>query len=89
MQITFTVYEDYNDNSVAELELPIGTENLLRKNGAHLIGDVVKLIEEDTLKDIKYMGATKQKDIKNALFNYELYVSPDPVKFIMNCKKVA
>ena len=89
MQITFTVYEDYNDNSVAELELPIGTENLLRKNGAHLIGDVVKLIEEDTLKDIKYMGVTKQKDIKNALFNYELYVSPDPVEFILNCKKIA
>ena len=89
MQITFTVYEDYNDNSVAELELPIGTENLLRKNGAHLIGDVVKLIEEDTLKDIKYMGVTKQKDIKNALFNYELCVSPDPVEFILNCKKIA
>ena len=89
MKIIFTTYEDYNENSIAELELNEATENCLRRNNVHLIGDVIRHIELDTLGDLKGLGASKVKAIKNALFNYELCVSPDPAQFILDCVKVA
>ena len=87
MQITFTVYENYNDNSITELELPVAMENLLRRNGIVLIGDLVERIENNTLGKIKNMGVAKEKQVKNALFNYELYVAPDPIEFLLKCKR--
>jgi len=87
MQITFTVYENYNENSITELELPVAIENLLRRNDITVIGDLVDRIENDTLGGIKHLGAAKEKQIKNALFNYELCVAPDPIEFLFKCKR--
>lgn len=86
MNITFTVYEKYNDASIAELELTDALEGILRKNDIHTVGDVVRHIEEGTLIGLNNFGVTKEKKVKNALFNFELYVSPNPVDFLMNCK---
>ena len=87
MRITFTIYENYNDNSITELELPVAMENLLRRNGIILIGDLVEKIENDTLGKIKNMGIAKERQVKNALFNYELCVAPDPIEFLLKCKR--
>ena len=89
MRIMFTTYTEYNNDSISELELSDAIENLLRRNDIFLIGDLIKHIEEDTLGDIKNMGATKLKAIKNALFNFELCVSPDPVQFILDCVRLS
>lgn len=85
MNITFMTYEDYNDESIAELELGEAMENTLRRNGVFLIGDVIKHIEENTLAGLKNVGKLKVKEIKNALFNYELSVAPDPIEFLFKC----
>ena len=89
MQITFMVNEYYNDESIAELDLSETIENCLRRNGVYFVGDVVKHIENDTLGKLKGLGVTKERAIKNALFNFELCVSGDPIEFIMNCERVA
>ena len=89
MQIKFTVYEKYNNESVAELGLPEVIENCLMRNNVKFIGDVVQQIEDDTLGKLRGLGVTKEKAIKNALFNYELNVAPDPIEFILKCEKVA
>ena len=87
MNITFTVYEKYNENSITELELPVAIENLLRRNNIFIVGDLVDRIENNTLSDIKNMGVAKERQIKNALFNYELCVAPDPIEFLFKCKR--
>ena len=87
MNITFTIYEKYNENSITELELPVAMENLLRRNNIFVVGDLVDRIENDTLGDIKNMGVSKEKQIKNALFNYELCVAPDPIEFLFKCNR--
>ena len=87
MNITFTVYEQHNENSISELELPVAMENLLRRNNILLIGDLVERIEDDTLGKIKNMGVAKERQVKNALFNYELCVAPDPIEFLLKCKR--
>ena len=89
MKISFTIYEKHNDESIAELRLPESLEGLLRRNNVILIGDLIDRIEHCTLEDIKNMGDAKIKTIKNALFNYELCVAPDPIEFILKCKKIA
>ena len=87
MNITFTTYEKYNEEDISELELPEALENLLRRNNIFTIGSVIERIENDTLDDIRNMGVGKQRVIKNALFNYELCVAPDPIEFILNCER--
>jgi len=89
MDIRFTVYEKYNDMSIAELELPETLETNLRKNNVHTIGDVVRHIEDDSLIHLSNFGITKERKVKNALFNFELCMAPDPIDFIMSCEKVA
>lgn len=89
MRITFTTYEKYNDESVAELELADAVENCLRRNHITTIGELIKCIEDDALGTMRGVGVSKEKIIKNALFNYELCVSPDPLQFILDCVKVA
>lgn len=89
MTITFSTYEKYNDESIMELGLSEAIEDCLRRNNINTIGDIIDRIKDDNLGDIRGIGVTKQKAIKNALFNYELCVSPDPVQFIMDCRKVA
>lgn len=86
MNITFTTYENYNDYPITELELPDAIENNLRRGDVLTIGDVIERIENNTLEEIRNLGVSKIKKVKNALFNYELSVAPDPIEFILKCE---
>jgi len=89
MTVTIITYENLNDNSIAELELPTAVENLLRRNSVATVGDLIERIEEDTLEKLKGLGAEKTHIIKNALFNYELCNASDPIQYLLKCGKVA
>ena len=86
MKITFNINELYNINTIEDLELSDRASNCMHRAGIHTIGDLVMRIEEDTLSDIRGLGKKVEKEIKNALFNFELCHSKDVVKFLLDCK---
>ena len=43
-------------------------------------------IPNETLNDIRGLGKKVEKEVKNALFNYELCHATDVVKFLLDCK---
>lgn len=89
MRISFVAYDRLNNNSVDELELKESIRNCLRRNGIYDIGDLVKAIDKDSLKKVRGLGVKMERQIKNALFNYELCNAADPIDFIMSCSKIA
>ena len=86
MKITFTINELYNINSVEDLELSERASNCLHRANIHTVGDLVQRIEDETLADVKGLGKKVEKEVKNALFNYELCNSNDVIKFLMDVK---
>ena len=86
MKITFTINELYNINSIEDLELSERASNCLHRAKIHTIGDLVQRIEDETLADVKGLGKKVEKEVKNALFNYELCNSNDVIKFLMDVK---
>lgn len=86
MKITFTTNEIYFGNSIEDLGLSERASNCLHRANVHTIGDLVQLIEEDTLSEIRGLGKKVEKEIKNALFNYALCNSRDVVKFLLDVK---
>ena len=86
MKITFTTNEIYFGNSIEDLELSERASNCLHRANVHTIGDLVQLIEEDSLNEIRGLGKKVDREIKNALFNYALCNSRDVVKFLLDIK---
>ena len=86
MKITFTTNEIYFGNSIEDLELSERASNCLHRANVHTIGDLVQLIEEDSLNEIRGLGKKVDREIKNALFNYALCNSRDVVKFLLDVK---
>ena len=89
MKITFMTYEEHNNDDISELGLPDAIERFMKKNGMFYVGDLIDKIESGTFSSIRNMGAVKEKKIKNALFNYELCVAPDPIEFLFKCERIA
>lgn len=88
MKITFNINELYNINTIEDLELSDRASNCMHRAGIHTVGDLIVRIENDTLNNIRGLGKKVEKEVKNALFNYELCHADDVVKFLLNCKVV-
>ena len=86
MRITFNINELYNINSIEDLEISERASNFLHRANIHIVGDLVQVIENGTLNDIRGLGKKVEKEVKNALFNYELCHATDVVKFLLDCK---
>ena len=86
MKITFNINELYNINSIEDLEISERASNCLHRANIHIVGDLVQAIENETLNDIRGLGKKVEKEVKNALFNYELCHATDVVKFLLDCK---
>lgn len=86
MRITFNINELYNINSIEDLEISERASNCLHRANIHIVGDLVRVIENGTLNDIRGLGKKVEKEVKNALFNYELCHATDVVKFLLDCK---
>ena len=89
MKISFITYERLNCNSVDELDLKESIKNCLRRNRIYYIGDLIDAIKWDRLNKIRGLGVKMEREIKNALFNYELCNSRDVISFITSCEKLA
>lgn len=86
MNITFNINELYNINSIEDLDISERASNCLHRANVHIVGDLVQMIENNTLNNIKGLGKKVEKEVKNALFNYELCHADDVVKFLLDCK---
>lgn len=86
MKITFTINELYNINSIEDLEITERASNCLHRAEIHTVGDLIQRIEDETLSEVKGLGKKVEKEVKNALFNYELCNSKDVVKFLLDVK---
>lgn len=86
MKITFTINELYNINSVEDMEISERASNCLHRAEIHTIGELIQRIENESLSNIRGLGKKVEKEIKNALFNYELCHADDVVKFIKDIK---
>lgn len=86
MKITFNINELYNINSIEDLELSDRASNCMHRAGIHTIGDLVVRIENDTLNKARGLGKKVEKEVKNALFNYELCNAEDVKKFLLSIK---
>ena len=86
MKITFNINELYNINSIEDLEITERASNCLHRAEIHTIGDLIQRIEDETLSEVKGLGKKVEKEVKNALFNYELCNSKDVVKFLLDVK---
>ena len=86
MKITFTINELYNINSIEDLEITERASNCLHRANIHTVGELIQHIENETLSNVKGLGKKVEKEIKNALFNYELCNSKDVIKFLLDIK---
>ena len=86
MKITFTINELYNINSIEDLEITERASNCLHRANIHTVGELIQRIENETLSDIKGLGKKVEKEVKNALFNFELCNSNDVIKFLLDIK---
>ena len=86
MKITFTINELYNINSIEDMDLSERASNCLHRANIHTVGELIQHIENENLKNIRGLGKKVERDIKNALFNYELCHADDVVKFILDIK---
>jgi len=86
MNIRFTINELYNINSIEDMDLSERASNCLHRANIHTVGELIQLIEREDLKNIRGLGKKVERDIKNALFNYELCHADDVVKFLLDVK---
>ena len=86
MNITFTINELYNLRPIDDMDLSDRASNCMHRAGIHTVGDLIARIEEGTLSDIRGLGKKVEKEVKNALFNFELCHSDDVIKFLLNVK---
>lgn len=87
MTIRFTTFERLNSNNIDVLELSERASNSLKRAGILTIGGLCEKINE--VEKVRSCGVKTVREIKNALFNYELQNAKDPVRFIMNCEVIS
>lgn len=84
MNIKFTTFTRLESKPISVLELSERASNCLSRAKIHTIGELIDRI--NTLRDINGCGSKVEREVKSALFWYELFAAKDTQRFLDKVK---